>query len=258
MHCVCVYSVREIAKRVEIIRLLRRLNIRFVFFFGIAIFIALTVIVLRQEPAKVLEPNLHLPSLTFVPETISTECKLKHAKLYDPCVDQKILFKKATALAKLENKVLLVSYGADWCIWCHVFKEYVSGNSKQFTYTYGEPGEPGKWTSTLLEEVEINPHKEVAALTTFVRENFVIFHLESDEGLNSDDVMQTMGAFEYEVEWVPFVFSVNAEGRIAAVLDYEAVQIRRDNPLNWYRGYDRNKLLSHLKELHAAAHINNK
>lgn len=39
-------------------------------------------------------------------------------KIYKTCSDQRAIFDEAVARAKRENKILFITFGADWCPWC--------------------------------------------------------------------------------------------------------------------------------------------
>lgn len=200
------------------------------------------------EVAVEAPPSENLPKLVKVPSEIPKSFGNGRAKLYDDCADQKVLFEEASLLAKQEGKTLIISYGAEWCIWRHVFDKYVQGYSDTFTYTYGEPSDPQAWTDTLREKAEHDAASEALEFTTYFRENFVLFHLESDNAPNGDAVLTQTSASTYYDNWLPFIFTVDEAGRYFGHIDYEEVQIRRDT-MDWYRGYDRQKLTTALKKI---------
>src|SRR5215467_14534017 len=72
-------------------------------------------------------PSVPHYDITTVPAELDRACRRGRAKLYDECSDQLSLFETATTRAVAEGKVPLVSYGAEWCIWCHVFERYIHG-----------------------------------------------------------------------------------------------------------------------------------
>jgi len=86
------------------------------------------------------------------PETLPSDCRDGRAKTYDQCADQFELFQTAFETAQEQEKVLLVSLGAEWCVWCHVF-----------SYTVAIDGAP---------------------LEQFTAERFVIAHIDAQYGLN--------------------------------------------------------------------------
>ena len=40
-------------------------------------------------------------------------------KVYDLCIDQEVVYETAVNQALKENKIIIVSFGAEWCGWCH-------------------------------------------------------------------------------------------------------------------------------------------
>ena len=196
--------------------------------------------------------NTKTVNLDMFPQNISPACRDGRAKLYDECGDQLELFREALSYANNKGKILLVSYGAEWCIWCHVFKAYVHGETDRFTYTYGDPESDATWTDTLREKSKRNITGEAEALANFVSENFVIVHIEYRYSMNGDQVVSQANAWDgYEYN-IPYIFSVDAGGVFAASFRHEDVGIRRDG-FDWFRGYDRQRLLLELQRLHSAA-----
>ena len=191
------------------------------------------------------------PIIMF-PEKISSDCRDGRAKLYDECGDQLQLFTDALAQANAESKVLLVSYGAEWCIWCHVFKAYIEGKTDRFTYTYGNPETDDVWTDTLREKAKDDVSQDAQSLARYVSENFVIVHVEYRYALNGDEAVSQARAWDAYDNNIPYIFSVDQSGVFASAFQHENVEIRREG-FDWYRGYDRKKLLEELKSLYAAA-----
>jgi len=196
---------------------------------------------------------LHEKPITTLPRLPIPKCRSGKAKLYDECTDQLTLYQQALARAQAENKVLLVSYGAEWCIWCHVFAQYVEGRTTKFTYTYGRPSAPeAKETSTLHERPKGNVINEAQALNAFVAQSFVLVHIDAQYAPNGRAVLKQSGADRHYGLSIPFVFAVSASGKYAAHLKSKQVEIRRDT-LDWYRGYNRTKLLKALSLMHTKA-----
>ncbi len=191
--------------------------------------------------------------LVSYPQTFSASCRNGRATLYDECTDQLSLFAAAAARAKAENKVLLVSYGAEWCIWCHVFDAYLRGGKDKFTYTHGGPDEPdARYKTTLYERAQSDVSAEADALRRFAAENFVILHVDAQHAPNGDAVLKQTGAAEHLGSGIPFIFSVRADGKYAADFDHDKVESRRDTS-DPYRGYHRDKLLAELVRMRDAA-----
>ncbi|MET1411955.1 hypothetical protein ABVF61_06795 [Roseibium sp. HPY-6] len=153
-----------------------------------------------------------------------------------------------------EDKVVLVSYGAEWCIWCHVLNAYLAGEKTKFDYVYADPSAPDEiYEATLYEREKRDMSDEASALNAFVRDHFVVVHIDYFFAPNGDRVLETSGALEHLGDGIPFVFAVSASGKFRAVVDTDLAETRRDEDFDWYRGYDRTKLLSSLKRAYQAA-----
>ncbi len=188
-----------------------------------------------------------------VPETPIVECRGGRSKLYDECGSQVALFKRAQDIARQENKVLLVSYGAEWCIWCHVFHAHIQGVSDEFNYTYSDPEDAEKYQSTLRERSSEDQTQKATDLASFFADNFVLVHIDTRYADDGFTVLELSGAEHHYNGWLPFIFSVKSNGDIAAVLDAQKVQIRADELFYWYRGYDRDLLQQDLERLRVEA-----
>jgi len=187
------------------------------------------------------------------PERLDPACRDGKATLFDECGDQVALFEAALARAKLEKKVLLVEFGAEWCIWCHVFETHVNGDHTTFDYTYGTPDDPdARYTATFREARGSDP--ELASrLRQFVADNFVIAHVDCENAPNGYEVLDRVAAAERNPRGIPYIFSVDESGRFARQFDHDAIEKRRDADDDWYRGYDRRGLLNQLTEMRDAA-----
>lgn len=191
--------------------------------------------------------------ITTVPARTNASCRKGRAKLYDECGDQLTLLQEARAVAKRENKVVLVSFGAEWCIWCHVFAKYVYGQMTEFSYTYASPDAPDLTdTSVLYERQTRDVSGDARALNAYMADNFVLVHIDAQFAPNGRKVLSKLDAEKRYKGGIPFVFSVGRTGKFAASFESDEVEIRRDTA-DWYRGYDRQKLLAVLKRLKAAA-----
>ncbi len=199
-------------------------------------------------------PTPPTPSLTSFPLELDPNCRDGRAKIYDECGSQLALLEAAKAQAANEGKTVLVSYGAEWCIWCHVFDQYIQGGSDTFTYTYGEAGEAQKWTDTLYERNPGIAPEQARQLKAFVAERFVLAHINYEFTHDGDAVLDQTGAAEHYPGWIPFIFALDESGRYVGQIAHEDVEVRRDSD-DWYRGYDRVKMLAILKDLdeHAQA-----
>lgn len=188
------------------------------------------------------------------PKTLDKSCRKGDALIYDECSDQSKLFKAALAKAREENKSLLVSYGAEWCIWSHVFDAYINGKTTVFNYTYALPDAPEhKMHATLFEHESSDVSKLAKALNHYVNDNFVVVHIEANFAEKSSlPILVKTRAIEAYSGGVPYNFVVDAKGLYVGHIDPDEVEVRRDTA-DWYRGYDRQKLLEELKHLREKA-----
>lgn len=219
-------------------------------FFGTVVAIAMAAGLAACKDEVASKPTL--PQVVTYPLVLDKDCRNGRAKAYDECTDQLELFNQARLRARDEDKVLLVSYGAEWCIWCHVFDAHLKGQTTKFTYTYGDGDSDETWTDTLKERPKKDVEAEAAALTEFVSQNFVLVHIDGQYAVNGDEVLYRTGADRHMGGGIPFIFSIDRNGKFASTIDHDRVAVRRDS-LDWYRGYDRAELLKNLQELHAAA-----
>ena len=190
--------------------------------------------------------------LVSYPERVDASCRGGRATIYDECADQRRIFADASKRAAAEGKVLLVSFGAEWCIWCHVFSKYVKGARDSFTHTYSDADEREWFTETLYERARGDAARDAEALAKFVSETFVLAHIDYKHSAGGVEVLEATGANERFNNWLPFIFTVDAAGRFAMRLDHDRVEYRRDTE-DWFRGYDRKKLIAVLTEMRDAA-----
>ena len=190
--------------------------------------------------------------LTTIPQTPIHGCRGGKAKLYDECHAQAPIFDKALRTAREQGKVLLVSYGAEWCIWCHVFDAYVKGEHSRFIHPYSDEEDKERYNATIHERAESDPSGPAADLAAFVAQNFVLVHIDSRYATDGWDVLDAAGATDGYGNWLPYIFTVDAEGQFAAALVSERVEIRRDTD-DWFRGYDRDRLTAELSRMKEAA-----
>jgi len=189
------------------------------------------------------------------PEQISSSCREGIAQIYDECSDQSELLREGIKRGKETGKSVLVVYGAEWCIWCHVFDKYVKGHSRDFNYEWQyHDGENLDWK--MKERKNRNAEQEAEKLNKYVSENFILVHVESYHSPNGPDAARATGFDPNEFSYVPVIFSLDHSGAYADhMLAYDAIpglEIRRDGWRN-YRGFDREILLTELTKLRAAA-----
>lgn len=195
----------------------------------------------------------HAQDISTIPSEIERSCRGGRAALYDECGSQTKLLRRAIRQAETEEKILLISYGAEWCIWCHVFEQYVKGQHTKMTYRYSAPGENKTDEVTLDEKPATDPAAEAAALTQFVADHFVLLHIEDFYSTDGYDVLAQTGADATFNGGIPYVFTVDAQGHYAAHFQSNEVETRRDGWFDWYRGYDRPGLAAELARMEAAA-----
>ena len=187
------------------------------------------------------------------PVAIDPLCRDGKARMFDECTDQSRSFEQARTRARAENKVLLVEFGAEWCIWCHVFDAHISGQYDRFRYTYGTPDDPEARHTTTFEEGQPWSDAQAAQeLRDFVAANFVLVHIDMQYAPNGMTVLSDSGAAGHYRGWVPFVFTVDQQGQFAAAFNHDAAERRREDT-NWYRGYDRRGLITQLTAMRDAA-----
>lgn len=125
----------------------------------------------RQQSATRLSSTPHIQSL---PYALDPDCKNGRASVFDECSDQRVIFDAGLSLAKAEGKTLLVVYGAEWCIWVHVFNKYIRGQYGAFTHTFSSQWEQRWDTETLYEKRGDLAPIEANQLAEFVSQNFVV------------------------------------------------------------------------------------
>jgi len=188
------------------------------------------------------------------PAALDPKCRDGTARMFDECGDQLALFEQALARANAEGKVLLVEFGAEWCVWCHALDAHMNGDYEEIRVAFGKPDEPEKrYHLTLEESKEWIDVEAASALRKFVAMNFVIVHIEMEFAPNSEEVMNITGAAEQYEGHVPFVYTVDSQGGFAAKFDPEGATRRRDDDQRPYRGYDRKVLLDKLTAMRDAA-----
>ena len=147
------------------------------------------------------------------PLALDPTCRAGQAKLYDECGDQLALFDTAFEAATHDGKVLLVSYGAEWCVWCHVFDRTVA--------------------------------KAGAPLATFAAERFIIVHIEAKYAPGGANVLRKTAADTVYSGGLPFIFVVAKDGTFGGGLQHTAVAAGSM--------YDESALKRELDKLYTAA-----
>jgi len=189
------------------------------------------------------------------PERVSSSCRDGVAQIYDECTDQTIILRKAIKKSEKTGKSVLVVYGAEWCIWCHVFDKYVKGHSRKFKYEWQyQDGDNLDWK--MKERENKNAKQEAKKLNKYVSENFILVHIESYRSPNGAEAAQRTGFNPENFSYVPVIFSLDRSGNYAAhMLAYNSIpgmEIREDSGRD-FRGFDRDILLTELTKLRTIA-----
>jgi hypothetical protein len=74
-----------------------------------------------------------LPVASF-PSALDPNCRNGRARIYDECGSQTAILAAALEQARATGKTVIVNYGAEWCIWCHVFDNHLKGATGRFNY----------------------------------------------------------------------------------------------------------------------------
>jgi hypothetical protein len=199
-------------------------------------------------------PSFAQKPIESFPGKTSETCRDGRATLYDQCSDQVQIYRMAVAKAAAEHKTVLVSFGAEWCIWCHVFDAYIHGETDIFTYRFGSPSRPEpSQTATIYERPPSDISKSAERLNAYVADNFVVLHIDQQYA-NGMDVLNLAGAAEHLGSGIPFIFTLDGDGKFAAALVDDAIEVRRDST-DWYRGYERDGLLTLLTAMRNKAQV---
>ena len=182
--------------------------------------------------------------LIIYPKSISDDCFNGRAVSYDECRLQRYLFDRALNVANDADKRLLVVYGAEWCIWCHVFKEHVKGRYGKFHYKLeGQSGYHMDERAT-AQDIEM-----AAKLANFVAKNFVLVNIEGQHSFDGFSVLNHTGASDHIGQSIPYIFTVDENGAFLAdmpsTVENPALEKRREGD-DWYRGYNRTELMNAL------------
>jgi thioredoxin-related protein len=185
--------------------------------------------------------------LSVYPKTINETCFAGRAVTYDECGLQKDVLNNALREANKTGKTVLVVYGAEWCIWCHVLKEHIKGNYGKFSYKL--EGQSGYKMDERPSEKDI---KQAKKLADFAAKTFVIANIEAQHSFDGYDVLHETGGADHIKNYIPFVFTVDKSGKFQRAMpstnEMKALEKRREGD-DWYRGYNRGVLQTELKKL---------
>ncbi|MCG7562842.1 MULTISPECIES: hypothetical protein [Pseudoalteromonas] len=193
------------------------------------------------------------------PRDISPDCRDGVAKIYDECSDQKNIIKMALLEANSTNKTVLLVYGAEWCIWCHVFDKYIDGQRRKYVYEWQYDNEPLKWK--MYERGSRNIDRKALDLNKYVSDNFVVAYIEADYSPNGAEAIEGIGVNSEAIRTFPFFFSIDSTGQYAGHMQaYNSISglEKRTDSGREYRGFDRVILLGELKKLRSAAMLSDR
>lgn len=192
-------------------------------------------------------PLAEARAVTSFPARLSAECHDGRARLYDECGSQAAILDSALAEARRSGKTVVINFGAEWCIWCHVFDAHLRGATGRIQYPVER--EP----VTLIERSGRSVLPDAKELNDYAATHLVIAHIEVEQAPDGWDVMDRTGARKAFADELPFVVAVTPEGRFAAAMNAKQAEVRRDSGDDWYRGYDRKHLLGELKRMRQKA-----
>jgi thioredoxin-related protein len=191
-------------------------------------------------------------TVTIFPKTISETCFNGRAVSYDECGFQRDLFDRALRVANQADKRLLIVYGAEWCIWCHVFKEHIKGKTGKFHYKL--EGQDGY---RMDEHANADDIENAAKLSKFVANTFVVVNIEGQHSFDGYDVLNHTGASDHIGQSIPYIFTVDKNGSFLAdlpsTIENPTLEKRREGD-DWYRGYNRAELMTELMKISVVNH----
>lgn len=197
--------------------------------------------------------------ITHFPASLPEDCNDGAAKLYDECADQVSILKDAISAARTENKKVLIVYGGEWCIWCHVLDNYFKGKFRAFDYEWrDDDGDIQTWA--MREQISRNEIKEAKLLNKYVANNFVIAHIDNSYA-NGNEAIEMTGFDPANIYYYPFIVVVDSKGKYAGSMEstsaIKGFEVRESGGEE-FRGYDRRILLDQLKKLKTDASIETK
>jgi len=215
----------------------------------------------EQRPVSDNEQTTHVSlikhTVTSFPKTLSKTCREGIANIYDECGSQQQILNNALRAAQESGKSVLILYGAEWCIWCHVFDKYVKGVSRQFNYQWQyHDGDNLSWA--MKERANKEAELEASILNQYFADNFILAHIESFYAPDGEQVLADLAYDVDNIVGVPVILVLNQAGEIAGEMksskELIGLEIRSDSGKE-FRGYDRMLLLDELKRLRALALI---
>lgn len=201
----------------------------------------------------------HILPITHFPIVLPKDCNDGAAKLYDECADQVSILKDAISAARTENKKVLIVFGGEWCIWCHVLDNYFHGKFRSFDYQWRySDGDIQEWS--MREKVSPADIEDARVLNEYVANNFVVAHIENVYA-NGNEAVALTGFDPENIYYYPFIVALDSNGKYASnMVSTDAIkgfEVRKSGGEE-FRGYDRRILLNQLKKLKAEASIETK
>ena len=152
--------------------------------------------------------------------------------LFATCLPQDEIFRRARDHAAAENKLLLVDYGADSCIWCGVIDQYFDG-----------------MIGIQYEQLDHLDFGFAKMLAEFLADNFILVHINSEVEPEARQVMSGIGAEAVVGGPIPTFIALDP----ATGATERAYLENAENPVDGdYHGYNRTKLLTELRRAAAA------
>lgn len=188
--------------------------------------------------------------IEIFPKKIDKQCRDGLAQIYDECGNQLDILAQAQKVAHQQNKRILLVYGAEWCIWDHVFHKHIRGEMGNFRYQWRSDTTDELETWDMMENVSSADVQAAQALNHFVAKHFVVVFIE-DKFSNGKDVLKKIGNHK-EIYFYPNYMILDKKGRFVRNLPptgtIKGLQIRESNGEE-YRGYNRAILLKTLQAL---------
>jgi thiol-disulfide isomerase/thioredoxin len=213
----------------------------------IAVGLVATALLMSCAEETPTAPASEMLAVRSYPASLDPSCGDGRARIYDECGSQVAILESALAEARTTGKTVVVNFGAEWCIWCHVFDRHLKGATGRFSYPV--EGED----VTLVERSGRDVLADAQALNAYASSNLIIVHIEAENSPDGWQALAATGADAHFDQAYPFVFSLTPAGQFATALNDAPAERRRDTVGDWYRGYDRAQLLAELQRLREEA-----
>ena len=161
--------------------------------------------------------------LVTYPDAAAT-CGSRPDQQFVQCVSQTSVLAAAARRARTDHKALLVSVGADWCIWCHVIARYFDG-----------------WTDDRIEPPAAGTRADALDLAAFMRDSFVVVELNTE----APDISDALAAIRVDprtINGLPSFYILKSSG--PRFVDMERAELPKRGD---FRGYNRKAVLGLLR-----------